>query len=304
MRHAVLAPFFPLRRSCAAAALVLALGAACTDQIHHQREVDGGVPALACGGAPFPDGALTGPGATALTAYQGPSRIVSPGTVIESAELSGCLTIAAANVIVRRSRIRTSQRCTGAMVSVEAAGAGVLLEDVELDGLTGGGRGIAGSGYTASRVEVHSVNNAFNVDGSSPTVIEASWAHSLSEGGGTSSDAFITNGGSHVVLRGNNLESQYAVASVIALYGDFAQIDDILIERNLLNGGGYALYGGYHPGKPYPNATAVRVVDNCFGRALFPRSGYFGPVSAYDGSGAGNSWTGNRWQDTGEAVQP
>ncbi len=64
---------------------------------------------------------------------------------------------------------------------------------------------------------------------------------------------------------------------------------DGLLANNIVSGGGYTLYAGPELG------TGVRVVDNRFSTARFPKGGYWGPVAYW--SREGNSWAGNTWLD-------
>jgi len=74
--------------------------------------------------------------------------------------------------------------------------------------------------------------------------------------------------------------------------------EGVLVADNYLSGGGWTLYGGAHHTKRVPGSTrGVVIRGNVFGRDHFPKGGNFGPVTGYDGAGAGNDWNGNRWSD-------
>jgi hypothetical protein len=85
----------------------------------------------------------------------------------------------------------------------------------------------------------------------------------------------------------------------VSLFGDFGPVDDILIEDNLLKGtaGGYGMQAGYNPGKPYPNGTNIRILNNTFERGTSGVCGVFGPYTAWNGSNTGNVWSGNHYDD-------
>ncbi|MBK7860871.1 MAG: hypothetical protein IPJ65_20160 [Archangiaceae bacterium] len=279
----------------------------CDERISHALAApDAGVSPGACGGAPFPDLGLTGhqPTGVVLTPYSGPARITVAGTVVDGADVSTCLTIDAPNVVLKRSRVHSASRCGLAVVEVLASASGLRLEDTELDGDQAGDFGVTGGGYTALRLNVHGVNGGFAITGTAATTIQDCWVHDLSNAGTRPVDTVSSNGASHVVLRGNHLENAFNSDAVIGLFGDFAPLADFLVEHNLLNGGGFAVYAGHLPAKAYPDAVQMRFQDNCFGRKYYPQCGYFGPVSAYDATASGNVWSGNRWQDTGAEVLP
>jgi len=288
--------------------VLLGLAPGCAERIQHGADGGdrGGVDPGACGGRPFPDGTVTGysPTGVQLTPYEGPTHVTSAGTVIEGADISACLIIDAPEVVVKRSRIRSAGRCGLGLVDVRDSAVGTAFEDVEIDGLGAGGFGIIGGGYTASRMDIHGLNGGIAISGRGPTVLEDSWVHDLVRGGPTEVDSVSSNGASRVVLRNNNLENPFNSDAVIGLFGDFAPISDFLVERNLLNGGGYTVYAGHHPSKDFPNTSDIRFQNNCFGRAYFTQSGYFGPVSAFEPDGPGNVWSANRWYDSGSEVRP
>jgi hypothetical protein len=291
------------------------LSAGCDDRIVHSLASDGGddsgvrdagVSPGACGGPRFPDQSLTGyaPTGVVLSSYTGPTRITAAGTVIDGADVSSCLTIDAANVVLKRSRLRTSSRCGLALVELLASATNFRIEDVELDGNGAGGFGVTGGGYTALRVNAHGLNGGFAIYGTVLTTIEDSWVHGLTMAGTQPVDCVSSNGASRVVLRGNHLENSFNSDAVVGLFGDFAALSDFRVERNLFNGGGFAVYAGHHPAKSFPDAVQMRFLNNCFGRKYFAECGFFGPVSAYDAAASGNMWSGNTWIDTGAAVVP
>ena len=120
---------------------------------------------------------------------------------------------------------------------------------------------------------------------------------------GSHNEAILSNGGSGFLVRGNRLDSNLedGTSSALSFYGDFEQVRDALVERNLFNGGGFCVYAGSVDGKPYPVAANTRFVDNHFGRDLTDQCGWYGPVTAYR-AGNGNAWSGNVWHDTGAVV--
>jgi hypothetical protein len=51
-------------------------------------------------------------------------------------------------------------------------------------------------------------------------------------------------------------------------------------------------------------ADRIRVTNNRFTTAVFPKGGAYGPVAAWDPGGTGNIWTGNVWADGPSAGRP
>ena len=99
----------------------------------------------------------------------------------------------------------------------------------------------------------------------------------------------------------------------IAMYGDFDPLSNITVNKNLLVSDAQAYSGlpycfnGSNPtlGKPYPYATDEVVTDNVFQKGGPPTSpsrqcGVYGPVFAWtapNGQNAGDTWSGNTWDD-------
>ena len=69
------------------------------------------------------------------------------------------------------------------------------------------------------------------------------------------------------------------------------------VENNFLAGGGYTIYGGTSPGNP---TSHIVIEGNRFGQQYYPLSGQYGPVAYFDPTGAGNIWSGNFWDTTGQ----
>ena len=240
-----------------------------------------------------------------LTDYTGPTTIREAGTVISGVRTSGALTIEAPNVVIRNSHIR------GRVYLSPWTNASLLIEDSEIDGSgipaseSAHLSGLSYSNITARRVNIHHFGKELQVD--SNVTVEDSWLHNVRTYGDHHTEAMMSNGGSNVTLRGNTIDSSgdYThITGSVVLLGDFATIDNVLIEGNRIWGGGYAVYAGSQSGKPYAYARNTRFVDNVFVRTdALPNSGYWGPVTAYR-SGNGNEWTGNTWEDSGNSVNP
>ena len=84
------------------------------------------------------------------------------------------------------------------------------------------------------------------------------------------------------------------------MYGDFAPVDGLLVQGNLLaTTGSYCAYGGSLPSKPYPDGSNIRFIDNHFSTRYNDTCGRYGPIAHFDEGARGNEWTGNVWHETG-----
>src|SRR5690606_34767425 len=163
------------------------------------------------------------------------------------------------------------------------------------------------SNITMKRTEVKGAR--VSVLCGSNCLIEDSWLHGQYAPSGSDwhVNGYLSNGGSNVVVRHNTLACDVgggACTGPAASFGDFGAISNVTYENNFLKaGGGYCLYAGYDPGKPYgKNPTNVRVVDNVFERGSSGKCGYYGPATSFK-SGGGNVFSGNKFEDGG-AVNP
>lgn len=244
----------------------------------------------------WPDAVTTGvPAGTSLRA-SGPLDITENGTVIEALDIDGCVTVRAADVVIRASRITCpSSDGRGAVPVRTRAGAhGLLVEDVEIDGRGKASVAVCCTDYTLRRVEIHSV-----VDGprlSDRTAVVESWVHSLARVQGSHNDTLQTTGGRSIVVRGNSLQawqprSGDPMNAVFMVGSETAPaVADLLFEGNLLNGGNYTV-------NVRKDTAASNIV---FRRNVFGRDCRYGAVTGLVG---GVTWdVTNVWEDDGTPV--
>ena len=249
----------------------------------------------------YPGPSNTGVPAGTTLRPSGGFTVTQHGAVIEGLDVQGCIQVRASNVTIRKTRVRGS--CfNGAIDTGYGEVSGVLIEDVELDGGNQNENAalLGNSGFTCRRCNVHHGGSGIRM--TSNVVIEDSWVHDLYGSGNSHNSGVGSNGGSNFTLRRNNIDCGTLpnCSGAFVLYGDFNQITNVLAEGNLFNGGGFCVYGGSVPGKNYPVASNVRFHNNAFGRSVFSRCGYYGPVNSW--AGGSHEWTGNFWADTKEPV--
>jgi hypothetical protein len=159
-----------------------------------------------------------------------------------------------------------------------------------------------GGMITVRKANVSMISNGIQTDHG---LIEHSFFHDPKYFAGDHTDMIMSTGGAapglSLVIRHNTVFNTLHQTSAIALFQDFATVHDVLVTNNLLAGGGYALYAGDGShGKPYN----VRIIGNVFRRKPFAKSGLYGPVTAWDGSGRGNRWRDNVWEGTHTPIKP
>lgn len=253
------------------------------------------------GPAAWPGPDNTGvPAGKTLTPYSGPTRITAANTVIDSKTINSDLVIAAAGVRI------TNTRMVG-HIDVDCGGCSLTVEDSEVNypsvflGPTIGYHNV-----TVRRSEI--VGGGASINCGNNCLVEDSWLHGQLSVGDSHNNAYLSNGGSNVTLRHNTLDCSAPDNGVgggcsadASFFGDFAPIANITIDNNLYvasASSGYCGYFGWNPGKAFgDNPTNVKVTNNVVQRGPNGKCGIWGPDTSFKPSGAGNVWTGNKWDD-------
>jgi hypothetical protein len=232
---------------------------------------------------PTPDN--TGVPAGVALRPSGPVTVDQPGAVVQGLDVDGCVQINASRVTIKNTRIRCGDQYP---VRLGDGVGGVLLEDVEIDGLGNpGGVAVAFGNYTLRRGHVHNIGDGPRLG--TNTTVEFSLVHDIRAQADGHNDGMQATQGSNIVVRGNRVENLNTQTSAILIGADQGDIDNVLVEGNWLNGGGYTLYAG---GDEF-TATNVRILNNRFGRDHVE-----GPKSVNQD---GIRWEGNAYAD-GESI--
>ncbi len=218
----------------------------------------------------------------------------------------------ACDLVVRASGVRITRSSTR-RIEIGEPPASVVVEDTDIDAGEWVGGAVAFGSVTLKRVDVR--GGQHSVQCSEKCLVEDSWLHaqSLPPDEPRHLNAFISNGGSDMVLRHNVLSCDRPVNEVdggctadLSLFGDFGPVSDVTIEGNLFQAsrGGYCGSFGYNPGKEFGEAaTEIVVVDNVFERGSTGMCGVYGAVTSFSVDGEGNRWSGNTWDD-GSTLAP
>jgi hypothetical protein len=236
-----------------------------------------------------------------LTPYTGPMTITVAGTVIDGKDINGHIEIKAKNVTIRNSRIRVAN--VQAVTSTDD-NANLRIEDTEIDGQlkdasTGGIALIGRTGFTLLRVNAHGSGDILRIDGRG--TVQDSWLH---DPGGTGSaqhnDVIQSTNAIYIRILHNRLENQHTQTSCILLKADIGSINDVIVDSNLMNGGGYSFYW-YDANYKITNG---KVTNNKFmrqsGGGFWPKGGYYG-TQALNASQL-PEWSGNAWNDNGQQI--
>jgi hypothetical protein len=266
----------------------------------------------------FPTSLTTGPRVAAGDLRpSGPVVTSRNGQLIERLDVRTQIVVEHSDVVIRDVRIRyDGQEQFVYPIHVRARcdtcppPENVLIEYVEIVGEPGvhlGPPAVFGAdgNWTLRHAEIHGLGSGPRLTHN--TAVEYSYVHDIPDTDPEEHKSAVgTNGGTGNRVIGNRLECAVSGCSAaLAMYGDFTQVQDVLVQGNLFNtSGSYCVYGGSVEGKPHPVGTGIRIVDNVFGREYQPECGIYGPVTAFDAAAEGNVWEGNTWADTGEPVLP
>jgi hypothetical protein len=223
--------------------------------------------------------------------------ISTAGAIYENRDVHGCITVNAPNVIIRKSKVLCNDSS-----AIWSGSTNLLVEDVEVDcGNTVGRTGITPQNYTARRVNAHNCDNILWAENN--VLIEDSYIHDPipydpvtdphTDGVQLPTDA------TNITIRHNRIYGGYISQSN---FGNSAittggSTSNLLIEDNILAGGGYTLR--CDEGRIGGNSN-YRVLNNRFSRVFVSTVGGFGPVN--ECSAAATQYSGNVYHETGQLL--
>jgi len=255
----------------------------------------------------FPTPQTTGPRTTEL-ADSGGITSTAANQIIERKNVTGRVTIKHDNVTVRDVKVNGTgtYMITVAKKADGTCPANARFEYIEIDGALAAENDIpvyATCGFVLDRAYIHNVGRSSRLTNN--TTVQNSYVFSNRTGdSGAHRGGVGINGGSNNVIRNNVLRCQgTGCSAAIPNYGDFAPIENLVIEHNLLaTTGSYCMYGGSLPSKPYPDGSNIKIINNRFSREFGPNCGQFGTLSGWEGGVRGNESSGNVWHETGEPI--
>jgi hypothetical protein len=195
----------------------------------------------------FPDRTNTGvrPGHR-LKAVEGGVVLSKPGQVLQDRIVHGSIIVTAPNVVIRDVRLVMTDASYGIRsFGWEHDTRGLRIEHVEID-LNGfdNAAGIAFDNFVAKRVWFHGGLDCAHVG--HDVTIEDSFCDlpKLARNSSAHADGFQSDGGGRYVFRHNTIRNPNAQTSAILLSTNTGPIRDVVIEKNLMSGGGYTVYCG------------------------------------------------------------
>ena len=228
------------------------------------------------------------------------------GAVLDGLDIRANLDITASNVTVKNSRISETGDSFGISLRHTSK---VTIQDSEITGpSTGSTRLMVGikdiygdsTGTQILRNDIARTSTGVQMESG---LIQDNYIHDMGYKSGDHLNGITSNGSTALLtIRHNTVLNSFDQTDAISLFEDFGVQANRTIDNNLVAGGGYTIYGGANPGGA---ATSnIHITNNRFSRLYYPNGGSYGPVTAYAPSGAGNTWTGNIWDDTLTPVNP
>ncbi|WP_219007588.1 T9SS type A sorting domain-containing protein [Aquimarina litoralis] len=226
-----------------------------------------------------------------LTEYTGATTITQDGTTLENYSINGTLNIRANNVTIKNCLIATS-----GIYGIRAnyGHTGLLVENCEIKDMQSAA--ILGDNFTARNCNIWNSGG----DGIKPGnnfLIEGCYFQKLGYKEDAHADGIQMVAGGNGIIRGNTFDMPYDVqgyrnSQCIIILTNNASIDNILIENNWIDGGGYSVQVR-DKGNGHGIPTNVDIKNNLLGR-----NHQFGTHVLDEGV----VWSCNRWEDTNELI--
>jgi hypothetical protein len=235
-------------------------------------------------------------------------------TVIDSKTVNCSLSIKAANVMIKNSKMNGQ-----VILDVDLAGSSrwsFTLQDSEVDAGAIQQSAVGWGNLAVIRSNIHGGQTAIQCEENSVSCfVQDSYLHGqyLPDDEPWHLGGFLSDGGQNMTLRHNYVVCDHAVNSLgegctgdINLIPNFASINGALIEHNLLGANedsSFCTYGGEKSTSATPHSYNVIYKDNVFQRGSNGKCADYGPVNAFDLNNTGNQWINNRYED-GALIDP
>ena len=215
-------------------------------------------------------------------------------------------------MIVRNSWISNSAGGVNASGVVKVSpGGSVTVENSTLDGTNSTHACIwyeGAAGLVARNNELYGCNDGiFSWLGDNFT-IENNWLHSFTTDAANGHvDGFQTEGAINGVIRHNTIDVTQDQTSAISIWNGLKSTDNILVDNNLLAGGGFTAYAeDYSPSEASPaggyTVTNVSFTNNRFSTVHYGCVGSYGTWFPRGAPSDGWRRTGNKVLETGQNI--
>jgi len=231
--------------------------------------------------------------------------VTGTGAVLSGLNIPYNLEIDASNVTVKNSQVVTG----GAFAISLRHTAGVTIENSVIKGTnaTSGRVNVAiddvygdSTGMTITGNNISAFRTAMQV---SAGLVQGNYIHDPGYIAGDHTNGIVTGGGTTAMtIKDNTVFNTLGQTDAITLDASAGGVPvaNKTVQGNFLAGGGYSVYAGDGPsGNP---TSHIVITGNRIGQQYYAKGGQFGAGAYYDHTATGNSWTGNIWDTTGQAI--
>jgi hypothetical protein len=225
----------------------------------------------------FPDTSCTGPTGT-LTTYTGSTDFRTAGQVIQNVLINASqLTIYANNVTFRNCKIVYNGALDAGftLIYIPSGVTGVTFDHCEIDGQNKIARAIEGvDGVIVRNCNIHHTGNGIEV-GTNITATD-NYIHDIFTPSGLDWHADgiqAADSASNITIDHNVIlltEGETGAINIVS-NGGVGTFSNVLIQHNLMAGGGYTVYAGSSQAK----TINFKVINNHFSTRYFPKVGYW-----------------------------
>ncbi|WP_052726426.1 M10 family metallopeptidase C-terminal domain-containing protein [Devosia epidermidihirudinis] len=227
--------------------------------------------------AGWPDATNTGvPDGVVLT-KSGSITITKPGTVIDALDIQGTINIQANNVTIKNSKVTSSDF---AVIRIAPGVTGTVIQNNDINGKDSGGQGIFGQGTFIGN-DISGVGDGINVTGDK-VLIQDNYIHDLGGPASSHYDGIQIDGGvSDIRIEHNTVINHHDQTSAVMIDDYFGRTSNVVVNNNLLTGGGYTIYVTGLDGHGTDNVT---VTNNHMGKGTYGYTYFAAANPVYSGN--------------------
>ncbi|MGH3070414.1 MAG: hypothetical protein ACRDMI_17770 [Streptosporangiaceae bacterium] len=255
-----------------------------------------------------PGDGSSGPGWTSNA--QGDVEVSGNGAVFEGHSVHGYIDVTGSNVTIKDNAISNSGNdIDGDGINLSGNPGDVTIENNTISSPNGS----SGNGIFAGIKDINGEARGTQVLGNNIAdastgvqiyigLIENNYIHDETLASPSSHLNGTTSNGSTIPLtiQHNTVFNPNGQTDAVSLFEDFGPEANVVINNNLLAGGGYVVYGGQNPGGP--QAYNIRITNNRFSTIYYHQSGYYGYITAFNPNAPGNVWSGNVWDSNNKPL--
>ncbi|QEE60488.1 hypothetical protein FVA74_02050 [Salinibacterium sp. dk2585] len=214
------------------------------------------------------------PAGTKLKVHYGDLVIKTPGAVIDGLDIRGFVRVDAANVTIKNSIIRGTDRKEMAILIHAGTDAsnGLVVRNVDLKPSTPTPHinGVYGYGFTLDRVDISNVIDSVHIFGDNVTIANSylhdnlHYANDPGWNGHSHDDSIQLQKGKNIQIVNNSISGSYNAALMVTQ--DQGIVSDVRLSNNVVSGGGCTVNVAE---KKKGAVKGLKIANNIFGDSRF-----------------------------------